>query len=347
YVSRNKIGPWLEHVMSGKRTLAELKRFIGDWAKVRYGFDRTERAMNKGTVPRGFNRLTEEKFLGLSYEQRRSYVEEAERRLHAEGSHVPHTNFTVLKGKIRHALDTEDWDEARQYLQEAWKGNNSEEDIRELQSMENYLKSFGKKEKKQEKKDPKTEVLRAASDIDGLLASAPDGLKPFYEKCLLYGGEATASMCQIIYNVKWCQDRNYLPDEPNILRHRALRETEHRLSAAGDGHKNGLENNLVTGFNSPSIRDDGFGPQNMFATKDESQTVAQKASEHKDDFTFRYWSNLIVPDVSRGQYHFASTQIHWRLKRAARTLEAHGFKYGTMELKAFRSLHASGASEAA
>lgn len=329
YIAKNKTGPWLEHVIAGKRTLTELKKFVGDWAKVRFNFDTVERAMNKGKVPQGLTRLSEEKFLGMSYEQRKSYVEEAQRRLNLEEANTPDTPIKDLKGKVRHALDTQNWEEARLFLGKAWKAVESEDDIRELKSMEGYLESFVSKEKggaDNEKKDE--DVKRAYAEITELMGSLPTGLAPLYKSALLRGAGCVQCVTTCIYNRTWCQDRGYLTESSEEkLRNKAVKETENRIKGGGEGHGNGLENNRLDGFGQPAVRDKGIGPQNVFMSSGQAGSFVDEADANKGTWSFWYWTNLIVDGVSADENAHVARSMNWRFKRAARTLEKYGIRW--------------------
>jgi len=330
YISSNKIGPWTEHVLNGERTLQELKYFMKDWAKVRHRYDKVEQKMLKERVPQGLQRLSEEKFLNLNYQQRLSYVEEAERRLHIQTNNPEDTPIQDAKGKVRHALDTENWEEAKYFLKRAWPLVQNGEDIAELQSMEKHLKSFSKKGDVEEGQENAAKEIQSARDeIDEVVAQLPPSYQKLYSKALMVGG-ATCLQCvtTCVYNRTWCEQRGYLTDgmERN-LREQSIHETKNRLSHAGPGHGDGYENNFVDGFNQPSIRDKGMGPQNVFSSSTGVDAFVQQANANKNTWSFWYWTNYIDKDVSSGQNSYVSYALNYRIKRAARVLDRHGMTY--------------------
>ncbi|MCI0705596.1 MAG: hypothetical protein L0241_31435, partial [Planctomycetia bacterium] len=326
YISGTKVGPWLEHVIAGKRTLGELKDFVKDWAKVRYRYDEVSRKMSEGKVPQGLQRISEETFLNLSYGQRLSYVEEAERRLHIETGTPKDTPIQDLKGKVRHALDTENWEEAEHFLAKAWPLAVSEEDIHELQSMEKYLRSFGKKsDAKEGTKDAGEEIRNAYKEIDTVLSLLPVGLQPIYRKALMKGADCLQCVTTTVYNRTWCQERGYLTESlEDRLREKSITETAERLRPAGEGHHDGVENNFIDGFHQPAVRDKGIGPQNVFLSGSGADAFVEKADANKSTWSFWYWTNLIVDGVSAGQNTHVAYSLNHRIKRAARTLQRHG-----------------------
>ena len=329
YISKNKIGPWTEHVLSGERSLAELKNFIKDWAKVRFRYDKVEATMLKERVPQGLQRLSEEKFLALTYEQRASYVNEAERRLHIQNSNPKDTPFQDAKGKVRHALDTENWEEARFFLSKAWPLAESSEDNAELQSMEKLLKSFGDAgDSESSSEDAAKEIAWAREEIDTVMALLPPSYQKLYSKALVHGAACLQCVTTCVYNRTWCQERGYLTEGlEDRLRSKSIEETEARLRPSGPGHGDGYENNFVDGFKQPAIRPKGIGPQNVFSSGSAAGAFVDEANANKNCWSFWYWTNYIDKDVSAGKNAYVSYNLNHRIKRAARALDRHGMTY--------------------
>ncbi len=326
YVSRDRVGELVQHMEEHGRTITEVKNFIKEWAKLRYRFDTIERKMLTGKVPQGLNHLSEEKFLMMPYKQRLIYVADVESRLNMETSEVRDTPFQDAKGKVRHALDVEDWEEAQYYLNKAWPLAQSDDEIRELRALETFLRSFGK-DVPSKNEDAMEEINAAKKEIDEVLALLPTPLRPFYEKALIRGGECTRCVSTLVYNVKWCQDRGYLPSNPSINKDAAREETQWRLSASGPGHGDGLEHNRIEGLDGSAIKKEGWRPNNIYTSSSQADTIAAASDAHKNDFSYWYWGNLIVDGVSQGEYAYVSTQLNYRIKRASRTLDRHGLRY--------------------
>jgi hypothetical protein len=299
-----------------------------DWAKVRHRYDKVEQAMLKDRVPQGLQRMSEEKFLGLNYQQRLSYVEEAERRLHIQTSDPKDTPIQDAKGKVRHALDTENWDEAQYHLKRAWPLVKTSEDIAELQSMEKHLKAFSKKGDIEESRDNAAEdVAWARKEIDSVMEQLPPSYQKLYSKALLHGAACLQCVTTCVYNRTWCQERGYLTEGlEDRLRTKSIDETENRLSHIGPGHGDGYENNHL-GFNQPAIRDKGIGPQNVFSSDTGADAFVEQANANKSTWSFWYWTNYIDKDVSAGKNSYVAYALNHRIKRAARVLDKHGMTY--------------------
>lgn len=329
YISSNKIGAWTEHVLNGERTLDEMKAYMKDWAKVRHRYDSVELKMLKGRVPQGLQRLSEEKFLGLSYQQRLSYVNEAERRLHIEVSDPKDTPIQDAKGKVRHALDLENWDEAQYFLGLAWPLAQTVEDTAELQSMQKHLKAFSRKSDVElNQENTAKDVAWARAEIDAVMEQLPPSYQKMYTKALGYGAACLQCVTTCVYNRTWCEERGYLDEGmEDRLRTQSISETEHRLSHIGGGHSDGYENNFVDGFNQPSIRPKGIGPQNVFSSGGGSDAFVEQANANKNTWSFWYWTNYIDKDVSSGKNAYVAYALNHKIKRAARVLDKHGMTY--------------------
>lgn len=330
-ISEYKVGPWLDHVVSGKRSLPELLKFIKDWEKIRAEYDTLEQKMDAmPRDPQGFVRISEAKFLLLSYEQRVSYVQEANWRVKHHLNQPLDTPIEDLKGKIRHALDIKEWGEAEYYLEKAKKiamGN----DINELHSMEWNLENFRTDKEEKESTDKSLDgqaVFKAHEEITAAIQLLPGPLRNLYSKALTRGAETFRCLRKTTGNVVWCADRGYLSEEIiDESRDKAESETRERMKVSGAGHGHGLENNLVTGFGKGAIRDRGNGPQNVHLTAGDEDAFVKEAEENKDVYSFWYWTNLLVKGVSIEQYRFVCEALHPILSKNAAILQKHGFVY--------------------
>ncbi len=326
-LSKKKIGPWLDHVISGERTLKEVKAFVVDWRRVRLWYNDIEnQILEQKRDPQGFKRMPLEKFLEMSYKERLQYVQSAKWRLDNEKDIGPDTPIKDRKGKIRHALDQHDWEEAEYFLRQAWTLKKTEDDRAELQSMEKYLRAFagGSKIELQAKRSGE-EVRNAYEEIATLLSLLPIGLQPIYRKALSRGADCLQCVTTTVFNRTWCHERGYLTEAlEEDLKQQSIEETAERLRPSGKGHGDGRQNANVDGFHQPAIRDKGIGPQNVFLSGSGADSFLEKADSNKYTWSFWYWTNLIVEGVSAGQNAYVATSLNYRFKRAARTLQRHG-----------------------
>lgn len=327
-MSSTKVGDWEELIMSDKKTLTDLQRnYIPRWKQSLRGFNEVDFLILEKGVPNGFNKLTKEKFLLLSTNQRESYVEMAKQTLRAENLKAPNTPMKDLQGKVRHAFATNDWSSAKHYLTLAWAAVETEEDRQELRVMEKYMREFEDTSDTQENADSGNAVQSANQEIETVLSLMPAALRPFYESALQRGAGCLQCVSTLVFNVHWCQARDFIPNDASEGKEEAREETAWRLKASGPGHGDGVENNRIDGFNAPAVRTEGWGPNNIFASPSEAETIAAVSDVNKDNFSYWYWGNLRVDNVSKAEYSYVSTALNHRIKRAARILQEHGKRY--------------------
>jgi len=328
YVSSSNTGYLVSHMIKRGRSVQEVKNFVKEWAKIRFRFDKVESAMTNGRVPQGFVRLSEASFLSLTFAQRESYVEEAESRTGVEET-VASPAFKDIKGKIRHELDSENWDEAAQFLAQAWPIALGDAERNELHSMERYLKAFSTNSDTNNETNDLSSALEAKKEIDVCLSQLPAAVRPFYEKALQQNAGSVRTIGVMLYNVHWSLERGYLPRNLASVRETAREETVQTLRP-GIGHGNRIENNLVDGFQKPAINEEPSKAQNICTSSSEASLIAQTANNNKDNYNFKYWSNLIVSGVTASEYSNIANNLRGRLTKAAYALESKGLTYASV-----------------
>ena len=335
YVSANRIGELTNNMREAGRSLQEVKNFVKDWAKVRHRYDKVEEAMLQGKVPQGMQRIPLDRFLMMKWEERKSYVDEAERRLHFEKTGLGTGTLPFdLVLRIRHDLDSENWNEARKLLNEAWTLAQTEEDFSLLQSLENNLNNMGS----ETDEDPDGEKVEQMRKYVGIIEDAKDELPeealPFYDHALGKNAGCVRCLGVLLYNVQWCLERGYLPRDLTKAQERAQWETEQRLGPAGVQHQDGaLEYNYLGEWGNSAIPENRWGPNVMCANKSDAETVVDKADKNKNDFAFWYWGDLVIDGISAGQYERLGHVTRRKLTRAAYALEALGENYETAKHK--------------
>jgi hypothetical protein len=310
-----------------------LKSYISDWVKVRTKYEEVDAKMKERGVPQGFHRLSLSSFLQLSYEQRLSYVEMARERLDMkQGGTTP--EMENLKLGIRHALDTEDWEEAEDLLRKARKllqgGGASEKDRFELDSMERYLKAFRSKEK--EKQQPMEDVRQTLEQMRIAFAQIPLSLQPLY-LAAMNDPELLGAVASCVYNRVWCREHGYLNDaREQMLRETSVEETQ-RL-AHGPHKKRGLDNvrlGVVTDPEQPSsvrtYTEGEWGPTIIHMPPGTHGHFLQILQSRKNNYAFRYWTTLIPFDVSYAQQYHLVKNVNWVLKSGVKKLKKMGFLF--------------------
>lgn len=328
YISADRTGELLQNMQLAGRSVKEVRGFIKTWAKDRFRFDQVHGRMAAGKVPQGLTRLSEQQFLMLKWEQRQSYIEEAERRLNVEERHKGGA-FQDRAGKVRHALDTEQWDEARMFLKEAWATAESEEDMAEIRSMEKYLKNFGEESADDGNEDKRQKMLAAVQKIDAAMHEMPDEAMPFYRE-VFKKEDPNDVRCLgvLLYNVEWCLQRGYLPRDLGKAEEKAKYDTRSRLEPAGPKHIDGaLEFNDVSEHGSSAIPEDRWGPNVMCTTSSEASKMADSIHRNKNDFAYWYWGDLVIHGISSGQYARLGTVTRKAITSASYALAAMGESY--------------------
>jgi len=338
-MSEDKVGVWLRRLFShgfgAEETRAYYegtlkKQYIPNWTKIRYAYDRAEREMDE-TEPQGFRRITPEKFLLLSYDQRVSYVEEAGRRVRAHRAFERgrQSKMQDLKLRIRHDLDTEDWEEAEELIargEEIAEG----EDVHELASMKRYLSAF--RERSKENATPMKTVRDTLREMRNAFEQIPMGLRSLYLSSLTTGYPTLASLCSLVYNRIWCREHGFLD---------ARKEKELEIRAADDtrcilrdGHrKRGRENvdlDIVDDFESAAaVRDydNGECGATIIHYSPASKGKLLSKINRNAGFAFNYWVTLVPHDVSYGQQLYLVRNVNWVLKRGMRILRENGFGF--------------------
>lgn len=226
-LSGGKMGLWLERIFKSNASPAKISEFVHgsgptslstlmkNWAAVTEQFDATQKKFKErfeGTGIRGFQPLSKSQFLALHYAQRLQYVKQAEDRL--DGANDVENEAPILL-RLRHAMDTKDWESAVEIIGEAKTEGLSEKNFRRLKSMESYVKQFsGGKEIKGRKPD----VTEAKKRIDAIveeIGQHHSEVQPMVIR-LLRGPNANRSIHQfrwIVYNNDWCTTHGYLNHE--------------------------------------------------------------------------------------------------------------------------------------
>jgi len=326
YVSSNNTGYLVSHMIERERSVQEVKNFVKEWAKIRFRFDKVESTMTNGRVPQGLVRLSEASFLSLTFAQRKSYVEEAESRTGVDTQPEVSPAFQDIKGKIRHALDSENWTEATLFLAQAWPIALGDAERNELHSMERYLKAFSADSDTQNEANNLSSALEAKKEIDACLSQLPAAVRPFYEKALQQNAGTVRTIGVMLYNVQWALERGYLPRDLSSVRDTARQET-----TPAQQRESKVENKiLVDGIQKPALNEEPIKAQNICTSSSEASLIAQTANNNKDNYNFWYWSNLIVSGVSAGEYNNIANNLRGRLTKAAYALESKGLTYASV-----------------
>lgn len=311
----------------------QMPEYIKTWMKLRTEYDWVEAKM-KDSVPQGFNRLSPEKFLLLSYPQRKSYVEQAKQRLNLIEAPSPREMENIKLG-IRHALDTKEWDEAEGLLKQARtlfeQGKGVERDRFELDSMERYLKEFRTKEHEEEQ--PMQSARETLEQMRMAYDQIPTPLKPLYLSAM-NDPDRLGAIAACTYNRVWCREHGYLTDDrEKELEREATTETQ-ALARQGRHRKKGLDNIklgvVVDKQHDPAVRryDEGeWAPTIIHMPPGTHQHFNSILETRKCNHAFRYWTTLIPTDVTYEQQLHLVRNVNWVLKRGAKKLKEQGLMF--------------------
>lgn len=195
-----KIGKWMKLVITQEDpqqfVQSVLHPFMQNWSEVRGEFDRVNSAMDDAGIPRGFRPVKEMDFLLMDYKKRTAYCALAWLRL--EDAEEQDKHLAALKLRIRHNIDTEDWDGATTELNEALKIDPAN---RELRSMQTYIDCHARDAAIEQKESPNPYELNAK--LMTLTSQLPGEVRGLYVTCMEKGPAYFNRLLQVMYNRVW------------------------------------------------------------------------------------------------------------------------------------------------
>ncbi|MDO8468794.1 MAG: hypothetical protein Q7S29_03500 [Candidatus Peribacter sp.] len=340
-INQDKVGRLLLGRLRTFPNMTELKdyiehqmpEYIKTWIKLRTEYDWVEAKM-KDAVPQGFNRLTPEKFLLLSYPQRKSYVEQAKQRLNLTEAPSPREMENIKLG-IRHALDAKEWDEAEELLKKARtlfeQGKGVDRDRFELDSMERYLKEFRTNEQKEQQ--PMKNARETLEQMRIAYSQIPLSLQPLY-LAAMNDPDRLGAIAACTYNRIWCREHGYLTDDREKELEKEATASTQALAREGKHRKKGLDNvklGVVTDKqHDPAVRryDEGeWAPTIIHMPPNSHQHFETILETRKNNHSFRYWTTLIPTDVTYEQQSHLVRNLNWVLKSGAKKLKEQGLMF--------------------
>lgn len=341
FLAKNKVGTWMKRIfdsdwspvtiqnfLSGKSVdgILSLTHLKNNWREIKERFDGLDDRRKKEGTPRSFHFVKNEVFLNMGYPEQKSYVREAEHRFD-DIEKAPD-----LFKKIRHELDTKDWDAADELIAEADGGNWSEEDAEKLDSMKSYLKEHrpkapAKQEGKKQEQGPQ-EIL---DDIREAVQLVPvDHMRERYQITMEdYDYQTLWALCTEIYNEKWCQIHGYASREQNFETMQYVKDNTY--SAMENGISRGhvaLDATTDTSVTAFREENDTRSAQAIFVdSTTDNRALVEKIHRNKDNWSVWYWTRIVEKDVPFEVIDYLITNVQPRLKRGMRKLEAMGYRY--------------------
>ncbi len=317
----SKLGSWLKRIFDGNRSPEDIaaymqqvvRPFAANWREAMFGskkykgFIDLEHAFQKHGVPRGLQRKSKSQFLLMSYKQKTSYLSLAWARMKdPDGSLEENKMLAAHKLRIRHRLDTEDWEDAEAELQKAMA--IAPEDV-ELRSMLTFLDEHRPKNaqpEKQENPDPH----KILDDIRTMVRKIPSPLQSLYQQALMEGPAVLGRLQQVVYNRVWLTD--VAGWNPTI-------ESEYiaRLRATGRQGKG-----YLLDLNSRN------GSDILSQIRDHADEQAGKTPPRfSSDEHWGYWASVIPEEVTVDTQREIVRNYHYHLKRWLRQLHSMGCAY--------------------
>lgn len=348
-LSGGKVGLWLERIFKSNASPAKINEFVNgsgatslnalmkNWAAVTEKFDATQKKFKErfeGTGVRGFQPLSKSQFLALHYAQRLQYVKQAEDRLD-EGNDVE-TEAPILL-KVRHAMDTKDWEGAAEFIGQAKTTLRSEKDFARLKSMESYVKQFSGKKEIKARTANVTEARQRMDMILAELGQHHSEVQPMVER-LMKGPNANRNLHQfrwIVYNNDWCTTHGYLNDD--IARRGGSKENEELTRQRSENGEDTGRNDVIgaTTSHMQAIRKREFANhkatfQHVDVTNGGAKSTTAEWLEREQDPKDLYWRTFIAKDKDGPKSHNWHRDLFvslTELRSHARTLKNAGFIY--------------------
>lgn len=326
----SKVGTWLQRIFSRNDTPHAVRVYMQDtvypnairWQKAREQFDTLNQTIKEKGLPRGMHQHTLDQFLLLDYHQRMSYLEETTMRLHSSVNDPGALNRLTFR--IRHSMDTHDWEEAEELLEKA-KTMDAEHPA--VQSIERFLSAH--RPKIAEEKEHK-DAMELLTELRGYRKHIPGMMGDGYQDAMERGAEATRAFCVGTFNQVWVHEHNYstpAKDRKEASSDFNKQKTEYYI---GNGHSKKLEHNILDGntAHQQAVNDECVKAQVLhIGDKDGCKTAVKEFEEHRNDEPFLYWSTLHFVDVPYERHRLVVRNYNYRIKTAMRALDALGYKF--------------------
>lgn len=308
---RSKVGEWMERVMESDNPEAFASKvlypFKKNWEAVRQDFDRLNSAMDVEGIPRGFRPVQPDKFLLMNYKQRTSYVSLAWIRL--EGAAEEDKKLAAYKLKIRHNLDTEDFEGAEKDLAVAF---SIKADDRELLSMQEYIASHKPEKEEDENEEESPNPQKLADEMRQCLDTITDPkLWSVYVKALSSGPAVFNRLSQVMGNRVWLHEVANWDEAEEQKRLAYLRSTKQQEKGILLDMELMGEEGVLSEISSHADSGGGKTPPNLSA-----------------DEYWGYWATFI-PSIPYSQHQSIVKNVNWRLKKNLRELNRLGFSFSS------------------
>ncbi|HLD63764.1 MAG TPA: hypothetical protein VI913_02600 [Candidatus Peribacteraceae bacterium] len=323
-MSQANMAEWLDRLFDRPRSAKEIQTilekilptYIRNWTDVRRRFNVIDKVHQAGRLLTGFKFAEVSSFLNWHYDARLAYVEEAERRLNEK---KPNNN---LFGDIRRELDMHDWASAEYLIKKTRSLPLTDEQKRDLQSMETFLRTHRAEHDWQQsltskEYDAENDQEQAMSE----LRSISPGFYDLTSQAIEKGYGTVSALFAASYNRDWAYKNGYLNEsEETILREKAKQKTE---NVVRHGHGRSYENNFVPGYGSSAIRDHKKGENapsivHIGNSPGAHAAFVAKCETQQDNTLFKYWTILVPTYLDHATHAYIVENIGWRIKAGMR-----------------------------
>jgi len=306
----SKVGEWMERVMdsSDPESFASkvLYPFKSNWQAVRQDFDRLNTAMDKEGIPRGFRPVKPDQFLLMNYKQRTSYMSLAWIRL--ENAEEADKKLAALKLRVRHNLDTKDYEGAQEDLDIALSECPTD---RELLSMQTYLASQEEETEEDEAKEKESpDPAKLVDEMRQCLDTIPNPkVWNIYNKALSSGSGVFNRLTQVWGNRVWLHEVANWDEEEEQKQLAYLRATKQQGKGILLDMDTMGEEGVLSEISSHADTGGGKTPPNL------------SADEH-----WGYYASFIPP-IPYNEHLSIAKNVNWRLKKNLRELNRLGYVF--------------------
>ena len=334
---------WLtEYVFNGNHTLPQLESIVNGNMAVRLEakvqiyrrYERAKDVARKHQGIRGMKVPEKSGFLSLHYDAQLAEVSEMEHRIMELEKNRP--DFLL----IRHEMDRKAWDAAMELIEEGKKKAVAESDLKQLHSMEEYVKHHHM---------ARGEVLEKAEkggnevkEIDELITSLPSDLQSFVLQLAAHGGNCVGMISWALYNREWCNKRRYLTPEREL---EAVHMGKAQALQKVRKQQRGVVDETIQGETADEeyIELSHTSPTNIcldIADGSAASALVNTANRRQDDHRAWYWTNVILHRggtlMSLDQQVTENKKIY-RISKLLKEIEKRGEHYTFRESKIMRA----------
>lgn len=301
-VHETKIGKWMNAAMQSENPEAFVKNILlplkQNWQVAAARFGQLNFALSAQSLPHGFKPATQNEFILMNDEQRISYLAVAELRL--KDAQEADKTLVSARARIRHSLDTKDWEGAEEELKTAHEQWPNDE---EFQAISSYIEAHKPKTEAKETMEKTPDPQEVNQDIRLLLRNLDGETYETHAWACTRGPEKAEALFNMMYNHLWEEETAQL----QAKEHRTANEpiiVAQREEAPEQDEEESME---VT-------------TKEVIETR---QIIAEQAEEEEDERT----KSMTFESLTFERHRRIVKGLHNPLKRKLRELDKLGYRY--------------------